>query len=220
MRALVVYESMFGNTQTIARAIADGLATRMAVDVVEIGAAPAAVPGDVDLLVVGGPTHAFGMSRPNTRQSAVQQATSGLVSKGQGMREWLTALPGGAPRAAAAAFDTRVKIPLIPGAARRGAENSCAGRASPFSPARRASTSPAPPAPCWRGDGAGPFLGCGAGHGTGDRHAPVRVGTRPALCLRAPDKAGPVRRTCNDCLPHAPTGAVRRRLLKAPRYSP
>ncbi|GIH81567.1 flavodoxin family protein [Planobispora longispora] len=122
MRALVVYESMFGNTQTIARAIADGLATRMAVDVVEIGAAPAAVPGDVDLLVVGGPTHAFGMSRPNTRQSAVQQATSGLVSKGQGMREWLTALPGGAPRAAAAAFDTRVKIPLIPGAARRGAE--------------------------------------------------------------------------------------------------
>ncbi|GGT03882.1 flavodoxin [Planobispora rosea] len=122
MRALVVYESMFGNTQTIARAIADGLATRMAVDVVEIGGASAAVPGDVDLLVVGGPTHAFGMSRPNTRQSAAQQATSGLVSKGQGMREWLTALPGGAAQAAAVAFDTRVKIPLIPGAARRGAE--------------------------------------------------------------------------------------------------
>ncbi|GIH95774.1 flavodoxin family protein [Planobispora siamensis] len=122
MRALVVYESMFGNTQTIAQAIADGLATRMDVELVEVGAAPAAVPDGVDLLVVGGPTHAFGMSRANTRKSAAEQATSGLVSKGQGMREWLSALSGHAPDVSAAAFDTRFKNPWLPGSARRGAE--------------------------------------------------------------------------------------------------
>lgn len=82
MRALVVFESMFGNTQVIARSVADGLAPRMRVDLVEVGAAPTALDGDVDLLVVGGPTHAFGMSRAGTRQSAAQQSQRGLVSGG------------------------------------------------------------------------------------------------------------------------------------------
>ena len=41
MRALVVYESMFGNTQTIADAVAGGVAHRMPVDAVEVGGAPA-----------------------------------------------------------------------------------------------------------------------------------------------------------------------------------
>ncbi len=39
-RALVVYESMYGNTQQVGQAIGDGLAEVMAVDVVEVGAAP------------------------------------------------------------------------------------------------------------------------------------------------------------------------------------
>ena len=39
MRARVVYESMFGNTQAIAQAVADGLAESMQVEVEEIGAA-------------------------------------------------------------------------------------------------------------------------------------------------------------------------------------
>ncbi len=55
-RALVVFESMFGNTEAIARAVADGLG------------------GGAEVDVVGGPTHAFGMSRPSTRRSAAQQA--------------------------------------------------------------------------------------------------------------------------------------------------
>ncbi|GAA3446419.1 flavodoxin family protein [Planomonospora venezuelensis] len=122
MRALVVFESMFGNTQTIAEAIAEGLSTRMDVDLVEVGEAPKAVPEGVDLLVVGGPTHAFGMSRPATRQSAAQQAPRGLVSRGGGLREWLTTLTGGAQDVAAAAFDTRIDNRWIPGSARRGAE--------------------------------------------------------------------------------------------------
>ena len=63
MRARVVYESMFGNTQAIAQAVADGLAESMSVDLEEIGSAATDVAADVGLLVVGGPTHAFGMSR-------------------------------------------------------------------------------------------------------------------------------------------------------------
>ena len=85
MRALVVYESMFGNTQTIADAIAGGLAQRMRVDAVEVGSAPATLDDDVTLLVVGGPTHAFGMSRPRTRQDAATQTPDGLVSTGIGL---------------------------------------------------------------------------------------------------------------------------------------
>ncbi|HSL25245.1 MAG TPA: flavodoxin domain-containing protein [Acidimicrobiia bacterium] len=73
MPALVVFESMFGNTEAIAKAVADGLTARMAVDIVEVGVAPAVLSDDVELLVVGGPTHAFGMSRPGTRQKAAEQ---------------------------------------------------------------------------------------------------------------------------------------------------
>ncbi|MBG0816540.1 flavodoxin domain-containing protein [Planomonospora sp. ID82291] len=121
MRALVVFESMFGNTQTIAEAIAQGLTTRMDVELAEVADAPTAIADDVDLIVVGGPTHAFSMSRPATRQSAAEQAPDGLVSKGQGLREWLASLDGRPAHTTAAAFDTRVKNPWVPGSAARGA---------------------------------------------------------------------------------------------------
>jgi hypothetical protein len=121
MRALVVYESMFGNTQLIADAIAGGLAQRMRVDAVEVGDAPATLDDDVTLLVVGGPTHAFSMSRPRTRQDAASQAPDGLVSTRTGLREWLDTLraPAGT---AAATFDTKVSKPHLPGSAARAAE--------------------------------------------------------------------------------------------------
>jgi hypothetical protein len=121
MRALVVYESMFGNTQTIAEAVAGGLARQMRVDAVEVGGAPATLADDVTLLVVGGPTHAFSMSRPRTRQDAAAQAPGELVSTRTGLREWLATLraPAGI---AAAAFDTKVSKPHLPGSAARAAE--------------------------------------------------------------------------------------------------
>ena len=71
-RALVVYESVFGDAKQIALAIAEGLATRLPVDVVTARDAPAQVPADVRMLVVGGPTHAFGMPREATREGAVK----------------------------------------------------------------------------------------------------------------------------------------------------
>jgi hypothetical protein len=121
MRALVVFESMFGNTQAIAEAIADGLSGRLPVEVLEVGVGPATIDEDVALVVVGGPTHAFGMSRPQTRQDAARQAAAGLVSRGIGLREWLAALQGPAG-IAAATFDTRISKPRVPGSAARAAE--------------------------------------------------------------------------------------------------
>ena len=91
MRALVVYESMFGNTRLVAEAVADGLSSVLDVDVVEVAAAPTSFD-DVELLVVGGPTHAFGMTRQRTRDDARRQAEQSgheVVSMGIGMREWL-----------------------------------------------------------------------------------------------------------------------------------
>ena len=40
MKALVVYESMFGNTEQIARAVADGLAESIEVQLAEVSQAP------------------------------------------------------------------------------------------------------------------------------------------------------------------------------------
>jgi hypothetical protein len=111
-RALVISESMYGNTQQVAEAIAEGLAEVAAVDAVEVGSAPTNVPATLDLIVVGGPTHAFGMSRPRTREDAAKQGHAPLISQGIGVREWLDSLQPirGVP---AAAFDTHVEHPKL-----------------------------------------------------------------------------------------------------------
>ncbi len=121
MRALVVYESMFGNTRAVALAIADGIGTKMPVEAVEVGAAPTSLPPDVGLLVVGGPTHVHGMSTPRTRANAAERSGGELVSKGPGMREWLAEIHAGSG-VKAAAFDTRSNGPaLLTGSAAKGA---------------------------------------------------------------------------------------------------
>lgn len=124
MRIAVVYESMYGNTRAIAEAIAEGLQPAE-VTMVAVGHADVDVIALADLLVVGGPTHAFGMSRPQTRTAAADGAhkpDSSLTLEpdavGTGVREWLTALEPG--RGIAAAFDTRVKMPGAMGHASRG----------------------------------------------------------------------------------------------------
>lgn len=117
MTTLLVFESMFGNTQQIADAVAEGLAEHLSVEQVEVGAAPTVIGHDVELLVIGGPTHAFGLSRSGTRQSAAQQAEDGLVSTGIGLREWLGTLTKGSSDVAVAAFDTRISKPRLPGSA-------------------------------------------------------------------------------------------------------
>lgn len=119
-QALVVYESMFGNTAAIARCVADGLAHGgVAVETRHVATAFGHDLGTYDLLVVGGPTHAFSLSRATTRHDAVRQGAPAEVES-PGVREWLESLPPSildGPRLAAA-FDTRVtRVRYLPKAA-------------------------------------------------------------------------------------------------------
>ncbi len=74
MRAVIVYESMFGSTKKVAEAIAEGLADCAEVSVVPVTSADAHILDGKDLVVVGGPTHTHGMSRPSTRKMAGKRA--------------------------------------------------------------------------------------------------------------------------------------------------
>lgn len=118
MRAVVVYESMFGNTHLIADAIGTGLEDDFDVAVVPVAQASPAVLDGADLIVVGGPTHMHGMSRPMTRKGAADTASkadSDLKLEpdalGPGLRDWLDSLGEDQRHARAAAFDTRLAGP-------------------------------------------------------------------------------------------------------------
>ena len=119
MRALVVYESLWGNTEAVARAICHRLSSTMAVELVVSDAAPPDF-AEVDLLLVGGPTHAFSMTRATTREDAV--ANQGAPrAPARGIREWLADLDRPATPTRAATFDTRTDKPRLPGSASRAA---------------------------------------------------------------------------------------------------
>jgi hypothetical protein len=121
MRAHVIYESMYGNTQSIAEAVAEGLRDAgVRVELTEVGSAPGQPDPLTDLLVVGGPTHAFGLSRPGTRESAAEQAHRRVISAHLGIREWLDDLPA-VVSGVAAAFDTHIDKRWVPGSAARSA---------------------------------------------------------------------------------------------------
>jgi Flavodoxin domain len=116
MRAVVVYESMYGNTHLIADAIGAGLRTAFDVRVFPVSQARPEVVAGADLVVVGGPTHVHGMSRARTRKAAVHAAdkpVGGLTVEpdalGPGLREWFGWL--GRYQVRAAAFDTRMHGP-------------------------------------------------------------------------------------------------------------
>ena len=119
MTALIVVESMFGNTRAIAQHVAVGLDTTTPVDIVDVAGAPHIVPEDVTILIVGAPTHALGMSRSSSRVEAVNQGATAVVETG--IREWLDALSGLRSDLPAAAFDTRVKRVGLPGSAAKAA---------------------------------------------------------------------------------------------------
>jgi hypothetical protein len=116
VRALVVYESMYGNTHEIAEHIAAGLRSAPGVEAeaVSVDGASARRVADVDLLVVGGPTHVHGLASGHTRAAAWREVDSpgstlqlDPAAHDSGLREWLDALAPGGGRAAAA-FDTRL----------------------------------------------------------------------------------------------------------------
>ncbi|MEV4126975.1 flavodoxin domain-containing protein [Nocardia sp. NPDC049707] len=121
MRVRIVYESMFGNTAAIAKAVAAELSAYGEVEVLDVAAAAQRPEPAVDLLVVGAPTHALGMSRARTRRDAAAR-TEAPVSVDIGMREWLDAALPVPPGSRAAAFATKAAKPSwLPGSAARGA---------------------------------------------------------------------------------------------------
>lgn len=118
MNTLVVTESMWGNTRSVAEAIASGLPGE--VSVIDVGEAPSTIPADVELLVIGGPTHAFSMTRITTRQDAVKQGAE-PGHEATGIREWLGGLTA-SDDLEVATFDTRVtKVRKVPGSAAKAA---------------------------------------------------------------------------------------------------
>jgi hypothetical protein len=128
MKALVIYESMYGNTHLIADAIAEGLRPAGDVSVTPVADVTPGVLDGADIIVVGGPTHAHGMTHASTRKAAIEAAEkpdSGLEldadpdAYGEGLREWFDSI--GDIAKPAAAFDTRIQMPAaISGRASKG----------------------------------------------------------------------------------------------------
>ncbi|MHB1294806.1 MAG: flavodoxin family protein [Anaerolineae bacterium] len=89
MKALVLYDSIFGNTEKIAQEIGRVLGAMGAVQVVRVGDARLEQLAGLDLLVVGSPTRAF-------------KATPAMT-------KFLQSIPAGALQGVnVAAFDTRI----------------------------------------------------------------------------------------------------------------
>jgi flavodoxin len=91
MKITVVYDSVFGNTEQVARTIGGVFPGSVDTVVVKVNDAGKKPPAGTDLLIVGSPTRAF---RPT-----------------EGIAQYLKALPaGGLKGVGVAAFDTRMDI--------------------------------------------------------------------------------------------------------------
>ena len=87
-RALIIVESCFGNTRAIADSIAAGLIDGgVDAQVVDIDEAPSSLPADLDLLMLGAPTHNRGL--PTTATRAKAHAQAGADGASQGISQWL-----------------------------------------------------------------------------------------------------------------------------------
>jgi flavodoxin len=117
MKAIVVYESYWGNTASVARAIAEGLGqgARAMSTAEAVGEALAGV----DLVVAGSPIIAFSLPSEKTRNNMVakpdKKAPSPPDLSHPSIRTWLVALPpadvsGGGTAVRAAAFETGFKL--------------------------------------------------------------------------------------------------------------
>jgi flavodoxin len=107
MKAVVVYESLWGNTAAIARAIAEGIGPDA--QALTTDAARAEAIADADLIVAGAPVLGFSLPTDQMRDS-VARSEAGAPSPPDlshpSLRSWLNSLPRGHGRAAA--FETRI----------------------------------------------------------------------------------------------------------------
>ena len=112
MKAVVVYESLWGNTAEVARAIAEGIAPEArALSTAE--ATNEAITG-ADLIVAGAPVLGFKLPTEQMRQGARTNPGGKPPRPADlshpSMRSWLDAVPAG--QGLSAAFDTQVRGPF------------------------------------------------------------------------------------------------------------
>lgn len=94
MKSIIIYDSQYGNTEKIARAIAEVLGQQGKVSILKVGDAQPGMLKDMELVVVGSPTQQF-------------RATSA-------MRDFLKSIPKGSLKGTSvAAFDTRLTQAFI-----------------------------------------------------------------------------------------------------------
>ena len=108
MHAVVVYESFWGNTAAIARAIAEGIGPDAAAMTTD--EATPDVVCEADLLVVGAPVLGFRLPTDAIRDGLLREygAPRPADTNHPSMRAWLDALPRGG--ADVAAFETRFRF--------------------------------------------------------------------------------------------------------------
>lgn len=90
MKAVVIYDSVFGNTEKIAQAIANALGSQIAVEIIQANEAAPEQLTELDILIVGSPTRGF---RPTEAVTAILKRISSKVIE----------------EVKVAAFDTRFK---------------------------------------------------------------------------------------------------------------
>jgi len=93
MKALIVYDSVYGNTEKIARAVAEAITPSAEVKVLQAGEANPSELESTDLLIVGSPTHAGRPTPP------IQEFLNKVPKLSQGIN--------------VAAFDTRSQTKLV-----------------------------------------------------------------------------------------------------------
>ena len=107
MKAVVVYESHWGNTEAVARAIASGLGPET--PVLATDEATPSVLADVDLIVAGAPVIAFRLATDSMLDRMAEDAKHAPSEPDlthPSMRDWLGRIPAG--KGFAAAFETRL----------------------------------------------------------------------------------------------------------------
>ena len=96
MKALVIYDSVFGNTEKVAQAIGAALEAQAEVSVIKVGDVRGAFWEGQDALIVGSPTRAFSPT------PATKKLLAGIPRQGLAGTQ-------------VAAFDTRMDIEQAPG---------------------------------------------------------------------------------------------------------
>jgi hypothetical protein len=107
MHAVVVYESFWGNTAAVARAIADGIGPHAAAMTTD-EATPDVVSG-AELVVVGAPVLGFRLPTDAVRDGLVGESGAPFPADTthRSLRSWLGSLPDGSTPVAA--FETRFR---------------------------------------------------------------------------------------------------------------